>query len=69
MTQQETEVLISGEMVSCALTAKGSNYTFLAKFVRAEERVLAIYKPRDGAAPLLDFPSGTLYKREYASYV
>ena len=69
MTQQETEVLISGEMVSCALTAKGSNYTFLAELVLDEERVLAIYKPRDGEAPLWDFPSGTLYKREYASYV
>ena len=30
---------------------------------------LGIYKPRDGEAPLWDFPNGTLYKREYAAYL
>ena len=32
-------------------------------------QALAIYKPRRGEAPLWDFPPGTLYKREYASFV
>jgi hypothetical protein len=29
----------------------------------------AIYKPRDGERPLTDYPDGTLYLREYASYI
>src|SRR5207248_2305096 len=29
----------------------------------------AVYKPRDGEAPLWDFPDGTLCKREVAAYV
>ncbi len=29
---------------------------------------LAVYKPRDGEAPLWDFPSNTLYRREVAAY-
>jgi hypothetical protein len=49
-------------------TAKGLKIIpFWAELFLDEERVLAIYKPRDGEAPLWDFPSGTLYKREYAS--
>jgi len=32
-------------------------------------RVRAIYKPRDGEAPLWDFPDGTLYRREMAAYL
>jgi len=29
----------------------------------------AIYKPRDGERPLHDFPHGSLYRREYATFV
>jgi uncharacterized repeat protein (TIGR03843 family) len=29
----------------------------------------AIYKPRDGERPLSDYPDGTLYLREYATYL
>ena len=29
----------------------------------------AVYKPQRGEAPLSDFPGGTLFKREQASYV
>ena len=47
----------------------GSNYTFLVQVQSGEQTGLAIYKPRDGEAPLWDFPSGTLYKREYAAYL
>lgn len=35
----------------------------------AEPGSLAVYKPRDGEAPLWDFPEGTLYRREVAAFV
>ena len=63
------EVLTHGEFVSCQLTPAGSNYTFLAQVHLGDHTCPAIYKPRDGEAPLWDFPSGTLYKREYAAYL
>lgn len=63
------EVLKHGEIVSCQLTPAGSNYTFLAQVHLGDHTCPAIYKPRDGEAPLWDFPSGTLYKREYAAYL
>ena len=31
-------------------------------------RQLAVFKPRDGEAPLWDFPEGTLYRREVAAF-
>lgn len=64
-----TELIQRGEIVSCQLTPVGSNYTFLAQVRLGDQTGLAIYKPRDGEAPLWDFPSGTLYKREYAAYL
>ena len=63
------ELILHGEIVSCELTRMGSNYTFLVQVESGEQTGLAIYKPRDGEAPLWDFPSGTLYKREYAAYL
>ena len=63
------DVLKHGEFVSCQLTPAGSNYTFLAQVHLGDHTCTAIYKPRDGEAPLWDFPSGTLYKREYAAYL
>ena len=63
------DVLKHGEFVSCQLTPAGSNYTFLAQVHLGDHTCPAIYKPRDGEAPLWDFPSGTLYKREYAAYL
>jgi uncharacterized repeat protein (TIGR03843 family) len=48
----------------------GSNSTFL---VTLEDpcagRSHAIYKPRRGEAPLWDFPNGSLYRREVATYL
>jgi uncharacterized repeat protein (TIGR03843 family) len=58
-----------GEMISYELTPLGSNYTFLVQLRLGKRTALAIYKPRDGEAPLWDFPRGTLYKREYAAYL
>jgi hypothetical protein len=71
----ETErvaVLRRGQIVECKLVPWGSNYTFavvLADPRREVEDTIAIYKPRAGEAPLWDFPSGTLYQREYAAYL
>ncbi len=71
MTTEPTtsEIIRLGEIISYQLTPMGSNYTFLVKLSWEGNESLAIYKPRDGEAPLWDFPSGTLYKREYAAYL
>ena len=63
------DLISNGEIVSCQLTPVGSNYTFLVEIRHGEETNRGIYKPRDGESPLWDFPSGTLYKREYAAYL
>ncbi len=48
----------------------GSNYTFMVHLDAGEGNCIrAIYKPRDGERPLYDYPSGTLYQREYAAFV
>ena len=67
--QSAFQLLEQGEILSCQLTPSGSNYTFLAQLQFDGRTGMAIYKPRDGEAPLWDFPSGTLYKREYAAYL
>ena len=64
-----TELIQHGEIVNCQLTPAGSNYTFVAQLQLNGRSELGIYKPRDGESPLWDFPSGTLYKREYAAYL
>lgn len=46
-----------------------SNYTYLAYVCSGQEETLAIYKPASGEAPLGDFPTGTLGKREVAAYL
>ena len=63
------KVLRHGEILSCQLTRLGSNYTFVVNVALNDVEAYGIYKPRDGEAPLWDFPNGTLYKREYAAYV
>lgn len=47
----------------------GSNYGFVLILQKGDESRLAVYKPRRGEVPLWDFPEGTLYKREYASFL
>ncbi len=54
---------------NCNLLSNGSNYVFLVTLVNEEMEIKAIYKPRQGEAPLWDFPDGTLYKREYSAFV
>ena len=64
-----TDIIRHGEIVSYQLTPLGSNYTFVVKIEMNGGESQAIYKPREGEAPLWDFPSGTLYIREYAAYL
>ena len=67
--QSPREIIQHGEIVSCQLSPLGSNYTFVVQVQLGDQTSLGIYKPRDGESPLWDFPSGTLYKREYAAYL
>jgi uncharacterized repeat protein (TIGR03843 family) len=63
-------LLREGEIVACQDLPWGSNYSFaIAIQHRDQPERLAIYKPRRGEAPLWDFPSGTLYRREQAAYL
>ncbi|HVL25631.1 MAG TPA: hypothetical protein VM450_16200 [Thermomicrobiales bacterium] len=63
-------LLDAAEITAAELVPWGSNYTF-AVALEAEGRPghLAIYKPKLGERPLYDFPNGTLYLRERASYL
>lgn len=62
-------LLESGEMEPLGLLPRSSNFTFLTRVHAGSEETLAVYKPRDGEAPLWDFPEGTLCGREVAAYV
>jgi len=61
-------ILARGEIRPLGLMPNASNYTFLTEVRDADGTVLAVYKPRDGEAPLWDFPEGTLCQREVAAY-
>jgi hypothetical protein len=61
--------LTDGEIIACEPIAWGSNYSFALALRRGPEQRLAVYKPRRGEVPLWDFPDGTLYRREYASFL
>ena len=64
------DVLDTAEVQEEWLMAAGSNYVYLLEMSHPEAgKGYAVYKPQRGEAPLHDFPSGTLYKREYAAYV
>ncbi|MBI4302006.1 MAG: SCO1664 family protein [Chloroflexi bacterium] len=58
-----------GEVTHCEPLAWGSNYTYVLTLAGKLGQCLALYKPRRGERTLWDFPSGTLYRREYASYL
>ena len=63
-------LLQSGKIIGGRRIPWGSNYTFLVWIDAGPGKYLrAIYKPRDGERPLYAFPSGSLYKREYAAFV
>jgi hypothetical protein len=64
------DLLQHAEFTASRLVPWGSNYTFAVALETPEGRTqLAIYKPQAGEAPLYDFPDGTLYLRELASYL
>jgi uncharacterized repeat protein (TIGR03843 family) len=64
------DLLKEAHILDVALIGEGSNYTFLARLEHPKAgRGVGVYKPGKGEAPLYDFPWGTLYKREYASYL
>jgi hypothetical protein len=63
-------LLLESEITASKLIPWGSNYSFAVALETREGREhLAVYKPRAGEAPLYDFPEGTLYLREVASYL
>ena len=62
-------LLSSGTLEPVGLLPGASNDTFLATISKEGLETYAVYKPRDGEAPLWDFPEGSLYRREMAAYV
>jgi hypothetical protein len=64
------EMLRTTDFVAEKLVPWGSNYTFAVGLGSGEEAThVGIYKPMAGERPLWDFPTGTLYLREYAAYL
>lgn len=63
------EILTKGDLSDPRLIPSGSNYTFYTNVKYRGKSIRVIYKPRIGEQPLHDFVSGSLYKREYASFV
>lgn len=62
-------LLDSAEITAAKLIPWGSNYSFAVALTDPDGmEQLAIYKPRSGEAPLHDFRSGTLFRREVAAY-
>ena len=62
-------LLEQGEITACQWLPNGSNHVFLVTIIKQGETIKAIYKPRRAETPLWDFPDGTLYKREYGSFL
>jgi hypothetical protein len=62
-------LLGEGDLSIVGPLPRASNSTYLAKVRGGGEEALAVYKPREGEAPLWDFPPGTLCSREVAAYV
>ena len=63
------ETLQHGKIENLTVIPEGSNGTYLVTLTTEIHSCMAIYKPSEEEKPLWDFPSGTLYKREYASYL
>lgn len=59
-----------GDITVASRLSQGSNAAFLVHLdTGPSSYVRAVYKPRDGERLLYDFPEGTLYTREYASFL
>ncbi len=62
-------LLETADFSAAKLIPWGSNYSFAVALTDANGiEQLAVYKPRSGEAPLHDFRSGTLFRREVAAY-
>jgi hypothetical protein len=65
-------ILLDLETAPCELKGQfinGSNYTFFLTLTTPAGAMEAVYKPVRGEAPLWDFPTGSLAKREVAAYI
>jgi len=63
------QILESADIIACTPLILGTNHKFLVNLDAGDGNIMpAIYKPKDGEKPLIDYPSETLYLREYASY-
>ena len=68
--RQALPLLQSAPVISGYRMPYGSNYTFMVHLDAGDGNcVRAIYKPRDGERPLYDYPRGTLYQRERATFI
>jgi hypothetical protein len=65
---QALELLRGGEILVQGQFPWSSNYTFLVSIKGNGHEVMAVYKPCRGERPLWDFDSGTLCRREVATY-
>jgi hypothetical protein len=64
------ELLMGAEHVAIQPIYYGSNHTFLVTVDGGVAGTsLAVYKPSRGEYPLHDFPAGSLYKREVATWL
>jgi len=63
------QLLSGGEIEIEGLIPWSSNATLLVTVQDDEFSTLGVYKPQRGERPLWDFPTGTLGKREVASYL
>ena len=67
--ERVAELLERGVIGPVGLIPGASNDTFLGTIALENLETYVVYKPRDGEAPLWDFPDGTLYRREMAAFV
>ena len=64
------QILESAEIISGGQLLLGSNSTFLVNLDADDGKIMrAIYKPKIGEKPLHDYPTQTLNRREYPSYL
>ena len=68
-TAVDLDLLEHGDLRLVGLMPRASNYTFLGEVADGDRTARVVYKPREGEAPLWDFPDGTLCLREVAAYL
>lgn len=67
--EEALRLLQNADFTAAKLIPWGSNYSFAVALSDSDGiEQLAVYKPRSGEAPLHDFRSGTLFRREVAAY-